>query len=54
MKYCPECGAEYRPGFDTCFDCQVGLVDEPPANDGSTSDPLRSKPVYQERVPVYG
>ena len=28
MRYCPECKAEYRDGFDTCFDCQVPLVDE--------------------------
>ena len=28
--YCPECGAEYRPGFDRCADCDVALVPEPP------------------------
>lgn len=31
MKYCPRCGAEYRPGFTECADCLVALVDEPPA-----------------------
>lgn len=30
MKYCPNCGAEYRPGFERCSDCGVALVDEPP------------------------
>lgn len=29
MKYCPNCGAEYRPGYEDCSDCQVALVDEP-------------------------
>jgi hypothetical protein len=29
--YCPLCGAEYRPGFSVCSDCQVALVPDPPA-----------------------
>ena len=24
--YCPECGAEYRPGFPECAECRVPLV----------------------------
>lgn len=28
--YCPLCGAEYRPGFSICSDCQVALVPDPP------------------------
>jgi hypothetical protein len=28
--YCPLCGAEYRPGFTVCSDCQVDLVHDPP------------------------
>lgn len=28
--YCPVCGAEYRPGFTVCSDCQVALVPDPP------------------------
>jgi hypothetical protein len=35
--WCPKCGAEYRPGFTTCADCGVALVDDPPA---PTLDPL--------------
>jgi hypothetical protein len=30
--YCPVCGAEYRPGFSVCSDCQVALVSDPPAS----------------------
>jgi hypothetical protein len=30
VKYCPECGSEYRAGFDRCYDCDVELVDELP------------------------
>lgn len=26
MKYCPQCGDEYRQDFDTCAHCQVDLV----------------------------
>ena len=25
---CPQCGTEYRQGFDKCFDCDVLLIDE--------------------------
>lgn len=28
--FCPRCGAEYRPGYTTCADCQVFLVPAPP------------------------
>ena len=27
---CPQCNAEYRPGFTRCADCDVDLVSEPP------------------------
>lgn len=27
---CPDCGAEYRPGFTRCADCDVDLLDAPP------------------------
>ncbi len=28
--YCPQCGAEFRPGFDSCNACDVALVHDPP------------------------
>ena len=30
MKYCPNCGVEYREGFERCDECDVALVDQPP------------------------
>lgn len=30
VRWCPNCRAEYREGFDTCTDCGVALVDERP------------------------
>ena len=27
MAFCPVCKNEYRPGFTTCSDCKVALVD---------------------------
>ncbi len=35
--YCPLCGAEYRPGFTVCSDCQVSLVPDPPSESPSES-----------------
>jgi hypothetical protein len=32
MSWCPECGAEYREGYTQCSECQVALVDTPPAS----------------------
>ncbi len=28
--FCPQCGAEFREGFDRCNDCDVALTPEPP------------------------
>ncbi len=38
--YCPECGAEFRPGFDRCNECDVLLThDPPPEADHELGDP---------------
>lgn len=31
--FCPKCGAEYRPGFTHCPDCDVDLVYSLPVDD---------------------
>jgi hypothetical protein len=36
--WCPSCGAEYRPGFTRCSDCDVALVDELPAETEEESE----------------
>ena len=43
-SHCPKCGAEYRPGFTTCADCGVPLVDQPP-------EPKVVKPVFRGPSP---
>lgn len=30
--FCPQCKTEYRPGFDRCADCGIGLVAELPVD----------------------
>jgi hypothetical protein len=37
--YCPQCGAEYRPGFVQCSDCLVPLVDRLPEDAAPPSPP---------------
>lgn len=27
MRYCPQCGDEYRPDIDQCVTCNVALID---------------------------
>jgi hypothetical protein len=40
--YCPQCRAEYVPGFTRCADCDVELVEVLPAK------PARRKPARRE------
>lgn len=37
---CPNCGAEYRPGFTRCHDCQVELVERLPSETSAASQPV--------------
>jgi hypothetical protein len=39
--FCPECKAEYRPGFTRCSDCDVDLVEELPELDTHAPQPIR-------------
>jgi Putative prokaryotic signal transducing protein len=41
--YCPECRAEYVPGFTRCADCDVELVEALPA-----AKPVRRKPARHQ------
>lgn len=35
--FCPQCRAEYRPGFTRCSDCDMALVDSLPEVEGGVS-----------------
>jgi hypothetical protein len=37
--FCPNCEAEYRPGFSRCSDCDVALVDRLEETDVHTNNP---------------
>ena len=39
MRYCPQCGAEYREGYSSCSDCHVLLVLERPGSVKSVAEP---------------
>jgi len=39
--FCPQCGAEFRQGFDRCADCDVPLVSEP------SHEPSHEAPEYE-------
>lgn len=50
MPWCPECGIEYREGFETCSDCGCALSENPVqsgTDSGSESgEPLQSESEY--------
>jgi hypothetical protein len=39
--YCPQCRAEYVPGFTRCADCDVALVEKLPAAKPARREPAR-------------
>ena len=47
--FCPKCGAEYRPGFSRCTDCNVTLTEKPLEKSPEPPEPDSHKPL----VPIY-
>ena len=47
--FCPQCKAEYRPGFTQCYDCGVDLVYELPVEEPLT----REQDLAADLIPVY-
>jgi hypothetical protein len=47
--FCPECKAEYRPGFTQCSDCDVDLVHTLPPEFPGTTDASRGESTGQQR-----
>lgn len=39
--FCPNCGAEFEPGFTECNECQVSLVDQPPGTTETTASVVK-------------
>ena len=59
MRYCPNCKAEYRDGFDKCIDCEIDLVDELPADaetqmqrQRATIGKVSPEPELGEEIPI--
>src|SRR6266853_2040305 len=51
--YCPQCKAEYRPGFTRCSDCEVDLVEVLPSEPHSL-DGLTRNQALAEGTPDWG
>jgi hypothetical protein len=54
---CPQCYAEYRPGFTTCSDCNVALVDQLDEWDDDISSAVAradEKRVVAKKFMLYG
>lgn len=50
--YCPRCGAEYRPGFTHCPDCDADLVAEAPVESvAATREEPEALPFDPHQVP---
>ena len=49
--FCPECMVQYRPGISRCRDCDVELVDGPPAVSSGTAE-VPDGPAYSDYVGV--
>src|SRR5215475_13258949 len=45
--YCPNCKAEYRPGFTHCYDCDVDLVEELSVDERLVDDEIEWQSVWK-------
>src|SRR5215475_3843831 len=45
--YCPNCKAEYRPGFTHCYDCDVDLVEELSVDERLVDDEIEWRSVWK-------
>jgi hypothetical protein len=55
--FCPQCGAEYRPGFSHCSDCNVNLVETrllPERGEGKDPDEAPRKYFLAWFLPMIG
>ena len=43
--FCPQCHAEYMPGFTRCADCDVELVEMPAVDKPARREPARREPM---------
>lgn len=54
-RWCPECGAEYRPGFTECPDCRAALTDQKPDHPGGQpEDPHERDPLVYDLAGLSG
>jgi hypothetical protein len=52
MPFCPECRAEYRPGFTRCASCDVDLVESLPEFAPLTEEEMRKALEGKELVAI--
>ena len=51
---CPQCGAEYRPGFTQCSDCLIDLVEQPVDAAESPPEGVQGAAQAQPQTPPSG
>ena len=50
---CPNCGAEYQPGFTRCSDCLVDLVEAGELPEATAETPERGRAALTDPICVY-
>ena len=51
--FCPMCKAEYRPGFTTCSDCEVDLVETLPPDPSDSAPKFVDYAEYKEVLTTF-